>query len=333
MRKSRSSGFVISMSGGADSSACAVLVRAMAELAVNDRGWDEFRRELSWIPGVAAATSLDELMPCLLAGIYQSTRNSSETTRKAAEQVTRGMGGLFHEISVDVLVDSCTQAIEGMLGRPLVWETDDTALQNIQARTRSPSVWLLANVRQALLLATSNRSEAAVGYTTMDGDTSGGLCPLAGIDKSFLREWLQVMETQGSGGVGPFPVLRCVNEQQPTAELRPAEFQQTDERDLMPYSVLNHIELLAIRDRQSPAEILVELQRSMPATPLAHLHNWITRFFSLWARNQWKRERFAPSFHFDDHNLDPRSWCRFPILSGGFRQELAALQDSTKQTH
>ena len=42
----------------------------------------------------------------------------------------------------------------------------------------------------ALLLATSNRSEAAVGYATMDGDTSGGLSPIAGIDKAFLRRWL-----------------------------------------------------------------------------------------------------------------------------------------------
>ena len=49
------------------------------------------------------------------------------------------------------------------------------------------------------------------------------------------------------------------------------------------------------------------------------------RFFSLFARNQWKRERFAPAFHLDDENLDPKTWCRFPILSGGFEQELGEL--------
>jgi hypothetical protein len=47
--------------------------------------------------------------------------------------------------------------------------------------------FLLANLKNALLLATSNRSEAAVGYATMDGDTSGGLSPLAGIDKAWCR--------------------------------------------------------------------------------------------------------------------------------------------------
>jgi NAD+ synthase (glutamine-hydrolysing) len=325
MRKTRSCGFVISMSGGADSSACAVLVRCMAEFAAADRGFDTLCRELHWIPGAASARSLEELMPCLLAGVYQSTRNSSETTRHAAAAITQGMGGQFFEISVDSLVESCTRAVEGMLGRSLTWATDDTALQNIQARTRSPSIWLLANVRNALLLATSNRSEAAVGYATMDGDTSGGLAPLAGIDKTFLREWLTVMETHGAGGAGPFPVLRGVNQQQPTAELRPAEFQQTDERDLMPYPILNHIEQLAIRDRHSPAEVLDVLKKQSPDFSDEQIRAWVIRFFTLWSRNQWKRERFAPSFHFDDHNLDPRSWCRFPILSGGFRRELEQL--------
>ena len=52
----------------------------------------------------------------------------------------------------------------------------------------------------------------------------------------------------------------------------------------------------------------------------------IKRFFQLWSRNQWKRERVAPSFHVDDENLDPKTWCRFPILSGAFRRELAALK-------
>jgi NAD+ synthase (glutamine-hydrolysing) len=60
-------------------------------------------------------------------------------------------------------------------------------MQNIQARTRVPALWMIANVKNALLLTTSNRSESSVGYVTMDGDSSGGLAPLAGIDKVFNR--------------------------------------------------------------------------------------------------------------------------------------------------
>jgi NAD+ synthase (glutamine-hydrolysing) len=53
---------------------------------------------------------------------------------------------------------------------------------------------------------------------------------------------------------------------------------------------------------------------------------WVERFFRLWCRNQWKRERYAPSFHLDDENLDPKTWCRFPILSGGYERELQRLR-------
>jgi NAD+ synthase (glutamine-hydrolysing) len=48
------------------------------------------------------------------------------------------------------------------------------------------------------------------------------------------------------------------------------------------------------------------------------------RFYRLWARNQWKRERYAPGFHVDDYSLDPKSWLRFPILSAGLEKDLPA---------
>jgi NAD+ synthase (glutamine-hydrolysing) len=185
---------------------------------------------------------------------------------------------------------------------------------------------MLANVRGSILLTTSNRSEAAVGYATMDGDTSGGLAPLGGIDKSFLRQWLVFMEQKGIVGGTPLPALSVINAQQPTAELRPAEYAQTDEADLMPYDFLEAVEDSAIRDKHTPIEVLQELTPRYPQQSPAQLAHWIERFFRLWTQNQWKRERLAPSFHLDDRNVDPRSWCRFPILSGGFERELAEMR-------
>lgn len=89
LRKSRSWGFVVSMSGGADSSACASLIRSMVERGIQDLGLAEFKKRLGYIPGLSEASSADELMHILFAGIYQGTRNSSEVTRNAAEKVTR----------------------------------------------------------------------------------------------------------------------------------------------------------------------------------------------------------------------------------------------------
>jgi NAD+ synthase (glutamine-hydrolysing) len=120
-----------------------------------------------------------------------------------------------------------------------------------------------------------------------------------------------------------------INTQQPTAELRPIDSDgrgQTDEADLMPYDLLEAIEDAAIRDKYTPLEVLQELLPRYPERTALQLATWIERFFRLWCRNQWKRERLAPSFHLDDRNVDPRSWCRFPILSGGFERELAELR-------
>ena len=217
--------------------------------------------------------------------------------------------------------------VEGSLERELTWETDDITLQNIQARVRAPGVWMLANTLNALLVSTSNRSEAAVGYATMDGDTCGGLSPIAGIDKAFLRQWLNWMETKGSDDFPPVPELKAINVQAPTAELRPLEQTQTDEADLMPYPLLDAIECSAIRDKRSPHEVLLEMTERFPQYDEEQRQLWVRRFFQLWSRNQWKRERYAPSFHLDDKNLDPKTWCRFPILSGGFKKE---LEDLTK---
>ncbi len=328
LRKSRSHGFVVSLSGGADSSAAACLSAMLIQFGLKELGRERLLQKLAYIPDIAEADDERALIGRVLTCVYQSTRNSSDVTRQAARGVAEAIGANFYEFDVDAVVQDYTRIVSAAIGRELSWQQDDIALQNIQARVRSPSIWLLANLNRALLLATSNRSEAAVGYATMDGDTSGGLSPIAGIDKAFLRRWLRWLEQKGPAGLTPLPALQLVNQQQPTAELRPLSARQTDEDDLMPYEVLDTIERAAIRDKLMPIEVFQRLQVLYRGTfDARELAVWIDRFFRLWSRNQWKRERYAPSFHLDDENLDPKTWCRFPILSGGFQRELRELHD------
>ena len=322
LRKSYSGGFVVSLSGGADSAACAVLVKLMTDLAILDLGEERFREKLGHID-FGNRSPMEQLLTC----VYQATRNSSETTRSAAETVATAIGSEFQEWDIDEIVQRYHAMLEGGIGRDLDWETDDIAMQNIQARVRSPGVWMLTNIQNALLLSTSNRSEAAVGYATMDGDTSGGLCPISGIDKAFLRDWLRWLENTGcEPDIPAIPELSVINAQAPTAELRPSEENQTDEGDLMPYPVLEAIEKLAIRDKKLPAEVWTRLCETQESYSADQLKAWVIKFFRLWSRNQWKRERYAPGFHVDDKNLDPKTWCRFPILSNGFRKEISELE-------
>jgi NAD+ synthase (glutamine-hydrolysing) len=284
MRKSHSNGFVLSLSGGVDSSVCAVLVKEMIERC-----------------GKAPIDT------SYLTCVYQATKNSSYDTEQAARSVAEGLGFRFVKWDVDELVERYEELVTDAIGRSLRWDIDDIARQNIQARVRAPGVWMIANIKGALLLSTSNRSEAAVGYATMDGDTCGGLAPIAGIGKPFLIEWLRRMSQK-------YPCVKPVLDLKPTAELRPEE--QTDEQDLMPYPVLEDIQKAAIRDKLSPSEVFVRLRRATMVCDDDLLKKYIDRFFDLWHRNQWKRERYAPAFHLDDESLDPKTWCRFPILSG-----------------
>ncbi|MEP2347612.1 MAG: NAD(+) synthase, partial [Algoriphagus sp.] len=319
MRKSRSSGFVLSLSGGADSSTIAILVAEMVKRGIDELGLDDFCKKAGIQNLPTSGNPEKELMSKLLTTAYQGTRNSSEDTFASANSLAESIGATFYRWDIDEEVDSYTTKIEKAIGRKLTWEQDDITLQNIQARTRSPIIWMLANLNNALLLTTSNRSEGDVGYATMDGDTSGSISPIAAVDKYFILNWLSWAEKNLDR-----PGLAKVNSLQPSAELRPIERTQTDEKDLMPYSVIVEIEKLAIRDRRSPMDVYLILSEELELES-ATLKGYIKKFFQLWSRNQWKRERLAPSFHLDEFNVDPKTWYRFPILSGGFAEELAQL--------
>lgn len=316
MRKSYSRGFVLSLSGGADSSTCAVMCSQALIRAKEELGEERFREKLSYIKFAENKSIMSQLLIC----VYQATANSGEETLESARELAKGIGAEFHHWNVEHVHQDYIGLAESAIGRQLSWETDDITLQNIQARLRAPGIWMLANHRKALLITTSNRSEAAVGYATMDGDTSGGLAPLGGIDKDSLLEWL-VWAEKNLG----IKELSYVNSLKPTAELRPDDYDQTDEADLMPYDILDDIEKCAIGDYQSPLEVFISLRGGKYGDK--QLKAYIRKFFLLWSRNQWKRERYAPSFHLDDKNLDPKTWCRFPILNGGFGEALEEMDD------
>ena len=305
--------------------------------AVANWAFDQLAEKLPHIKSLGTysrATTYGEPGLCRQTADLRLSGNSQQRQPNVRSGPSRGrsaVGAEFFHWNVDAMVDDYVQTVAAATGRELNWNEHDMALQNIQARARGPGIWLLANLRDALLLTTSNRSEAAVGYATMDGDTCGGLAPIAGIDKAFMLDWLKWMETTGPAGIGPLPALSVVNNLKPTAELRPPSADQTDEADLMPYRVLDAIERAAIRDKLLPIEVFEAVRPQFPQYDTAQIGTWVERFFRLWCRNQWKRERYAPSFHLDDENLDPKTWCRFPILNSGFDKELAELRDYVRR--
>ncbi len=313
MRKSHTHGFTISLSGGMDSSAVLCACYFMIILALDDLGLEKFKKKLSYFKAIQKLDNVEALTQKIITTVYQASKQSSSTTLYAAENLANALAANFYNVNIESLYQDYVKNAEQLLGYQLNWKNNDLALQNIQARVRSPQVWLLANLKNSLLLATSNRSEIAVGYCTMDGDTSGGLAPLGGIDKDFLKKWLNWLEKENLSPKHRLPILKLITQQTPTAELRPLNQKQTDEKDLMPYELLNKIETLAILEKKSPADCFACLEKEYEPN---YLKSSIKKFFRLWRTNQWKRERYALSFHVDDRNLDPKSWCRFPVLSG-----------------
>ncbi|MCU0824205.1 MAG: NAD(+) synthase, partial [Leptospira sp.] len=251
----------------------------------------------------------------LLVTIYQKTVNNSKITEQIAALLSEELQVPHHSISIDNAVKTSVDLIENTIQRKLDWKTDDLALQNIQARVRSPLVWLLANLNGHLLISTGNRSEASVGYTTMDGDSSGSVCPISGVSKEFLLEFLDDIQSGNNRFITPKESIRLLRETKPTAELRPLSEHQEDEKDLMPYPILQKIEECIVHYGLSENETKQRLREAFPKESESSILSKVDRFKKLFMSAQWKRERLPPGFHLDEYGIDPKSSYRFPILS------------------
>ncbi len=345
MRKTSTSGFALSLSGGADSALCAMMVcYAMhsACLCLGREFFQELRRCGIKVEDPDPNTDVvayvkKEVMPKVLITLYQGSDHSGEVTRNAALQLANCIGACHYEWKISTVVKEYENLVNSLLppDEQLSWERDDTTLQNIQARVRSPGIWMLANKFNKLLLATSNLSEASVGYCTMDGDTSGVLSPIAGISKSrilkinryILEHGLQLPSSQQ---VLEIPAVSYIVNQAPTAELRPVE--QTDESDLMPYPLMDEIRRLTQTLNLMPVDVLAYLQNGEfgKIYDQRYLVKALRKYYRLYCRNQWKRERFAVGFHIESDSADPKSFRRFPVLSNQLKSQLAQL-DSIAQ--
>lgn len=310
-RKSNIDRCCIALSGGRDSTMVALLVRQMHKYG----------------HPTASASELRERVRNGLICAYMATEHSSDATQHAAREVARELGAEFLDASVDDALAHARRTVEQLTGTALSWSNPahDIPLQNIQARLRGMLIWTVANLNNALLLVTSNKSEAAVGYTTMDGDTSGGLAPIADVPKSLIKLYLA-----WARDFHDLPALGTVDAMPASAELRPSKpgAPQTDEADLMPFAVLDQLMYAFVQLALSPRDILVRFWpylRSFYQDDVTLAAAAIRKFVRLFCFAQWKRERFAISFRVTAFDLDPKTGFRFPPVQAPFTEELAEM--------
>ncbi len=142
---------------------------------------------------------------------------------------------LAKNLGIKVLEISITQIYQEYLNtlKPIFKDLPfDKTEENIQARIRGNILMALANKFNYLVLATGNKSEMVVGYTTLYGDMSGGLAPIADLTKTEVYKLAEYLNKKFN--LIPERILT----KKPSAELRP---NQEDEKDLIPYSQLDEI--------------------------------------------------------------------------------------------
>lgn len=302
-------GFTLALSGGRDSAMCALLIARM------------FRYDKPGLQPEALRAHIGQRFTTA----YMGTENSGDATRNAARTLAHELGTTHHDGNIQAAFDTHLAICEQMTGTALSWNepAHDIPLQNVQARLRGSLIWMIANLNRSLLIATSNKSEAAVGYATMDGDTSGGLSPISDVPKSMVSAWL-AWAARFHGLDSLVDVIGIPA----TAELRPPDEGQTDEDDLMPFAILDQLIYHFVQRGQDPLEMFRTLWPTFaeryghdPARFAAHIRKFVTLF----CRAQWKRERFAISFRVTAFDLDPKTGFRFPPVQAPFTEELAEL--------
>lgn len=214
--------------------------------------------------------------------------------------------------------------------------SDDITLQNLQARARVAVPWIYGNKEHKIACVTSNWSEAVAGYWTFAGDGHMGAINICGgVPKTVLRKTLRYLENEGLQGLEPYPSLHYVNNQQPSAELRPlkeGEIAQTDEEDMMPYKHLDAIGMAIFFEKMTPVQAyhsLIKAWDDEENRPLfsskEELMLCIDKACKMWHASQFKRvgSVIAP---FLGQNVDPHTAVRTTILSDGFQTGLAMLK-------
>ena len=161
-------------------------------------------------------------------GVSMPSRYSSDSSKTDAQKLAANLGIDLNTIAIEpahtALLEMLTPAFGG--------RQPDLTEENLQSRTRGVVLMGLSNKLGWLVLTTGNKSEMAVGYSTLYGDTAGGFAVIKDVPKTLVYSLCRYRN--GLGPVIPADVLT----KPPSAELRP---DQRDDQSLPPYEVLDPI--------------------------------------------------------------------------------------------
>ena len=184
---------------------------------------------------------------CVQAVMMPFTYTSELSLDAAAEQANK-LGVDYQKISIEAIYSSFMQSLEAQFENTEI----DASEQNLQARCRGVLLMAISNKKGLLVLTTGNKSEIAVGYSTLYGDMAGGFDALKDVPKTLVYSLARYRNSEYSA-VAEEVIPQRVIDRPPSAELAP---DQVDQDSLPPYDVLDNILELYVENDHSADSII-----------------------------------------------------------------------------
>jgi NAD+ synthase/NAD+ synthase (glutamine-hydrolysing) len=236
------------------------------------------------------AVACDALGPARVRAVMMPSGYTAQMSQDDAAEMARRLGVRYDVIPIGPAFDAFRASLEPVFeGRP-----EDTAEENLQARVRGTLLMALSNKFGSIVLTTGNKSEMAVGYSTLYGDMAGGFAVIKDLTKTLVWRLSRYRNTVSA--VIPENIITRA----PSAELRP---NQTDQDSLPPYDVLDGIVEAYMEQNRAPREIV--------AAGFAAAD--VRRVVELIRKSEYKRRQAPPGVRITLRGFG-KDW-RYPITS------------------
>ena len=222
---------------------------------------------------LTAVIAVDALGKENVIGVTMPTRFNAAETINDAQIVAKNLGIEFHNIPIEQILKSFNTE----LGKISGWNEKGLAYENLQARIRGTILMSMSNQFGHLVLTTGNKSETAVGYSTLYGDTAGGFAVIKDVPKTVVYQLCEYLNKLHGKEVIPQSVITRI----PTAELR---FGQKDSDSLPEYEILDSILKAYIEEEKSLPEIV---KQGFDAET-------VLKVIGMVDRNEYKRRQCPP---------------------------------------
>jgi NAD+ synthase (glutamine-hydrolysing) len=194
---------------------------------------------------LVAAIAVDALGAEHVHGVSMPSRYSSEGSKDDARILAERLGIDFRTIPIE----PAHRAFSEMLAESFEGRAVDLTEENLQSRIRGVTLMALSNKFGWMVLTTGNKSEMAVGYSTLYGDTAGGFAVIKDVLKTLVYDLCRRRNARAGVEIIPEAVLT----KPPSAELRP---DQRDDQSLPPYEVLDPILEAYVEDDMTAGELV-----------------------------------------------------------------------------